>query len=387
VTLGEQIQETPDGSGLATEWRMDTPIPFFKFAIGDYKRYDTTGKTAQRTVPVQFYGIQNGVKTDFVAAEMANALQYYSLLYGPFPYSGLHAVYNYRAYGQGMATMLLLAGADQSERYTYSFISHEVAHQWWGDMVAWRSYRDQWLSEGFAEYSSFLYTGQRDSGKARQELIDVNRDKLRATVVFPGIGSMRVADIGPLILGHRLGSGYYPLTYEKGALVLRMLHFLFTDPATLDDKPFFEMMAAFVKDHNGGAASTEDFIASANQRFAETAIAKKYRLADLNWFFQEWVYAAELPSYRFVYQLKPQPDGSTLLTGTLFQDGLAAGDKWFMPLPLVMTYGKDKVARGTGAVLGPQTPINIKLPSMPEKVELDPDMFVLSLKTSAVKEH
>ena len=38
------------------------------------------------------------------------------------------------------------------------FISHEGAHQWWGNIVGWRSYRDQWMSEGFAEYSGILYT-------------------------------------------------------------------------------------------------------------------------------------------------------------------------------------------------------------------------------------
>ena len=40
-------------------------------------------------------------------------------------------------------------------------MSHETAHQWWGNIVAWRSYRDQWLSEGFAEYSGVLYTAIR----------------------------------------------------------------------------------------------------------------------------------------------------------------------------------------------------------------------------------
>jgi hypothetical protein len=53
----------------------------------------------------------------------------------------------------------------------------------------------------------------------------------------------------------------------------------------------------------------------------------------------------------------------------------------------VLTYGKDKSARGTVAALGQKTPINIKLPSMPDKVELDPELFVLSAKTSAEKGH
>ena len=54
------------------------------------------------------------------------------------------------------------AGRSGRERPRYAFIAHETAHQWWGNIVAWRSYRDQWLSEGFAEYSGMLYAAKRD---------------------------------------------------------------------------------------------------------------------------------------------------------------------------------------------------------------------------------
>ena len=65
--------------------------------------------------------------------------------------------------------MLLMPKADMATKHTYRFIAHETAHQWWGNIVAWRSYRDQWLSEGFAEYSGILYTGcvPRFSGKSQ----------------------------------------------------------------------------------------------------------------------------------------------------------------------------------------------------------------------------
>src|SRR5207244_13330477 len=60
---------------------------------------------------------------------------------------------------------------------TYKFIAHETAHQWWGGIVAWRSYRDQWLSEGFAEYSGILYTGVRDGAQARNDLLGTLRTR------------------------------------------------------------------------------------------------------------------------------------------------------------------------------------------------------------------
>ncbi len=72
--------------------------------------------------------------------------------------------------------MLLMPKADMATKHTYRFIAHETAHQWWGNIVAWRSYRDQWLSEGFAEYSGILYTDvSRGSWKKNGALHSVIR--------------------------------------------------------------------------------------------------------------------------------------------------------------------------------------------------------------------
>ena len=78
---------------------------------------------------------------------------------------------------------------------------------WWGDIVAWRSYRDQWLSEGFAEYSGILYTLIRENRGAEDALISELRTSLRdppRTLTGPGKG--RLIDAGPIILGHRLST-------------------------------------------------------------------------------------------------------------------------------------------------------------------------------------
>jgi hypothetical protein len=399
-TLGKRVKdaEGSDSGNVVTEYDMETAVPFIKFSIADYKRYQTQTKIGDKTIPIEFDSLGDamgpGVKADFIGAEMSNALNYYSALFGPYQYDELHAAFHGAPYGQGMATFLLLPAASDAQEFTYQFLSHEVAHQWWGDVVSWRSYRDQWLSEGFAQYSSYLYTGQRSSGHNRQDLISRSREKLRLPPVgvSGGVQKGRVVDIGPIILGERLDNretlnGYETLIYEKGAMILRMLHFLFSDPTTGDDKPFFQMMSDFVKAHQGQSSSTEAFMAMASDRFTATPIARRYNLKNLDWFFQEWVYSAGMPSYRLEYHFEPQPDNTVMLKGTLFQDDIPEGEQWFMPLPLVLTYGKDKIARGTVAALGPKTPINVKLLLEPNKVELDPEMFVLSGKTTASKEH
>ena len=159
--------------------------------------------------------------------------------------------------------------------------------------------------------------------------------------------------------------------------------FFFSDPSNGDDKAFFEMMKDFVRRHENGWASTETFRAVANEHFVRTPIARKYQLKDLNWFFRQWVYQSGLPSYELSYQIENQSDGSAMVRGKLSQHNVPEG--WFMPLPLLVHFGKDSFGRGTVYALGPETPVMLHLPKSAESVELDPDRWILSEKTKSSK--
>jgi aminopeptidase N len=268
----------------------------------------------------------------------------------------------------------------------FSFIAHETSHQWWGDVVTWRSYRDQWLSEGFANYSGVLYTAWREDKKSAAELLDgYRRSLLNPPLTLTGVGKGRLDDIGPLLLGHRLETpstlgAYESLIYNKGALVLRMLHFMFRDPTTGNDRPFFEMMKDFVNRYAGGSASTLDFVSVVNERIPETVLGERYNVTDLNWFFRQWVYGTGLPAYELDYDIQPQPDGSAVLQGTLSQSDVP--ENWIMPLPIVIELTKGHRAHGVVWAHGQQAAVKTRLPEQPTKVELDPDHWVLSSKTT-----
>ena len=165
-----------------------------------------------------------------------------------------------------------------------------------------------------------------------------------------------------------------------------MLHFLFTDPQTGNGQAFFDMMADFVKQHANGVASTDDFFAVANARVSQTVLAQRFGYKDLTWFYRQWVLEACLPSYHLTYELKDQPDGSVMLDGTLTQEGTPDTEQWFMPLPLWVTLSKGKAVVPI-AVLGKESPVHVKLPSRPQKVELDPQLWVLSEKTTVNGKH
>jgi len=395
VSVGKLVREEewPDAKdeGL-TEYRIDDQVSIVTFAGGRLERHTEKRKLAFGELELEFFSVSGDYTTineEFILAELGNALNYFNEFFGPYPYGNFRATYHPFSFGQGLPTMLVIPSADSANRAAYSFIAHETSHQWWGNIVAWRSYRDQWLSEGFAEYSGMLYTWERDSLKEMLELIkSARRTLVNPPITTRGVGEGIVAELGPLILGQRLSSrlsrnGYQTLVYDKGALVLRMLHFLFTDPSTGNGQPFFNMMEDFVKRYEHKAATSEEFQQVANEHFVNTPVAKQLGLKDLDWFFRQWVYEAKLPSYKMEYRIQSAEGGKAVLSGTFFQKN--AGQNWFMPLPVTLKFPGDQKANIVLYANGPETPFQVPLSMEPDSAELDPDLWILSEDTDTDK--
>ncbi len=172
VSAGVRTNSAVDpahSEAMLTTFKMEQPVALVAFSMGFYQRAAQKA-TADAPVPLEFYKVSARMATisdDFFIAEMDNAVRYYSAYFGKYPFPQLAGVVHPYPFGQGFASILFLyygAGGSAGDNNVSAeqFISHETAHQWWGHVVLWRSYRDQWLSEGFAEYSSFLYAGERD---------------------------------------------------------------------------------------------------------------------------------------------------------------------------------------------------------------------------------
>ena len=391
--LSEALDPEDKDAGIS-KYEMKQPVALIVFALGPFKRHNDTVKWEKGgdPTPLEFNSLPGdlaAIKEDFILAELNNSVRYFTSLFGTYPYPSFGAAFHPFGFGQGFPSMLMIPNTDRASKYTYSFIAHETAHQWWGNIVAWRSYRDQWLSEGFAEYSGILYTGLRDSRGAREDLLGQLRSSLKdPPVTLTGVGKGRLVDVGPIILGHRLNTSktfgaYQTLIYNKGALVLRMLHYMMSDPSTGQGQPFFDMMTDFVERHRNRTASTDDFRAVVNEHFAKTPIAKKYGMTNLNWLFRQAVYQSELPSYEMQYKIAPEGDGKVVVSGTITQKN--AGENWVMVLPVKFGFSGNQAAMGTVIVQGPSTPFQIRLPASPSKVELDPDRFILAENVSTKK--
>jgi hypothetical protein len=384
-----EVSGTAAKGEKSTGWKMDKPVALATFAAGAMNRSSRPGEG--KIPPVEYnlpgkFAVK--VSANYMLTELSNSVGFYSKLFGPYPFEQVTAVVHPHGFGQGFPSLLLLPSLTQrTNKREFAFIAHEMAHQWWGHVVGWKTYHDQWLSEGFAEYSSLLYVKLRMDRDAQLDLI---RDMRRGLAAPPrtelGITAGKVGEIGPIIMGLRAATpqtrnAYTALTYSKGALVLRMIHFLLTHPGTGDDTAFYAMLQDFTSRYAGRSASTEDFFAVATEHFRRSPIAIKYKLQDLNWFYQQWILQAVLPSYRLEYSVQTQPNG-VMLNGILHQTG--APDNWFMPLPLSIRFANGQEVHGSVQVSGAQSTFSIPLPSAPTLVTLDPDLFILSEKTETV---
>ncbi|MCM3872109.1 MAG: hypothetical protein ND895_15610 [Pyrinomonadaceae bacterium] len=392
ASSGLRVSEGPDPedkNAVVTGYRMSQPVALVTFALAPFERHTQMVKWEQGGVgdPLQLEfnslpGSIQAIKEDFIMAELDNSFRYFTAQFGKYPYPTFGATFHPFGFGQGFPTMLWIPAT----HLTHVFIAHETSHQWWGDIVAWRSYRDQWLSEGFAEYSGILFTGFRVNPDAENDLLRRARQSLKDLPrTRSGVGKGRLVDVGPIILGHRLETtktqgAYEALIYNKGALVLRMLHFLLSDPTTRNGDGFFNMMRDFVDRYKHKFASTDDFRIVAGEHFARSPIGRLYRLKNLDWFFKQWVYHSEFPSYQMDYQLQDEPDGKVMLSGTITQEN--APDDWFMVLPILISFGGKQEGYATASAAGPKGSFQIRLPKRPKRVELDPHHWIISDKTT-----
>jgi aminopeptidase N len=217
---------------------------------------------------------------------------------------------------------------------------HEVAHQWWGHTVGFQSYRDQWMSEGFADMSASLYIQMGE--KNPKKFIDFWNDERTMLLERNNMG-YRAIDAGPLTMGYRMSNyrtGFNvtrELIYPKGAYVLHMLRMMMWSNET-GDQQFKDMMHDFVKTYNGRAATTEDFKAIVEKHM--TPDMQRIGRGNMNWFFDEYVYGTELPSYKVDYNFEKNAQGDVVLNLKLTQSDVSGNFRMLVPLYLELANGR-----------------------------------------------
>lgn len=320
-------------------------------------------------------------------ADAQNSTRIFNAYFGRIPYSRIAMTQQPAAnFGQAWPTLIYMpymafinptqrvqlfgirGGTDNFWQYV---APHEVAHQWWGHTIGWTSYRDQWMSEGFAEFSASLYVQfvRKDLSKFVDFWEDQRREIIEAT---PATRGKKPYTIGPVTQGYRLNNGKtgaaaQRMIYPKGAYILHMIRMMMNDRQTGDAK-FRAMMQDFVKTNYNKDISTEDFKRAVEKHMLPVMNIDKN--GTMNWFFDEWVYGTEMPAYSFEYSTGKSADGKTVLNAKVTQSGVT--DSFVMIVPIYGDFGKGWAKLGSVTLVG-NTSLDLKdivLPQEPAKVAI-----------------
>ncbi len=414
VGVGKQVKEGKEGDFTVSQWVSDIPLAVAGFNYGRFKKqaindeqakYEIEGY-ATSTLPdwlrsaESIGGMSPARLTEKAMVESQNSIRIFNHWFGEAPYGRIAITQQPEPnFGQSWPTLVylpIISFFDSTQRWQMfgmnnrltDFIQevtpHEVAHQWWGHVVGWASYHDQWLSEGFADFSAGLYLQYTEGGKLDKYL--KFWDKHRRDILEKNEFGLRPNDAGPIWMGlrlntHRAPRAYNKLVYPKGSYVLHMLRWMMYDRQTGDQR-FIAMMRDFVKSHFNDNASTESFKAIVEKHMTPQMDLDGNKRMD--WFFHQWVYGTEIPRYRFDYSLTPDSDGKVILRGAVTQSDVSPNFK--MIVPIYLDFGGKIMRLGSASIMGATTTqeLQVKLPEKPRRVMINYHHDVLAHESVSV---
>lgn len=311
VSNGVLVGVTDAGDGWRTfHHRMDQPNSTYliAFAVGAWERYADTW----REKPVEYFvapgvGEATARRSFAVTPEILEFFSNYTGVEYPWPKYAQVAVAQFVV--GGMENVSCTLQTDRTlhdataalERSSQGLVAHEAAHQWFGDLVTCRTWKDLWLNEGFATYFDALFTEFKDgTDEFRCELRDNQRGFMAADpddAPRPMVSEFYSRGVG----------GVSNHVYTKGASVLHMLRFV------LGDDAFKASIKVYLERHRMGLVETRDL---------QNAIADVTG-RNLEWFFEQWVMLAGQPAFdvRFAYD-ETSKQGSLTVKQTQKTGGL-----------------------------------------------------------------
>jgi tetratricopeptide (TPR) repeat protein len=287
---------------------LDEPSIGFSFEIGDFEFHSVKAAGISVLVAFDQQAAEEGSEPyrEAVVATVQDALIYYQETFGGYPLDYLTLATVPRASSQGLLGFVTLSNLLLFDFGGYAallgledpriVVAHEIAHQWWGNLVGWQSYRDQWISETMANFAALLWAKNR-LPREEQPTVGPTTDWQSALLRVTEEGRP-IESLGPMVLGLRLdsshsASAYASIVYKKGAVVLNMLPYGFGEDA------FLEFLRKVVLVSAGSQISTADFITYLERLFKE----------DLSWYAEQYIYGTGLPEVYYTYEFNPRENG------------------------------------------------------------------------------
>ncbi|MGA9528579.1 MAG: M1 family aminopeptidase [Terriglobales bacterium] len=338
-----------------------------------------------------------------VADKAAKSVTTFSQWFGPYPYGSLALTQMPGELSQGYPGLVFLSSlafldsqqeaqlnlAPATRTLNSQVVVHETAHQWWGDLVLWKTYHDQWIAEGLANYSSLLTLEQENPAQFR-EVMDTYRDDL--------LGKNKdgewLREAGPVTLGQRLISSHFPngyeaISYERGTWLFHMLRTMLRDSETATrhhgeksnsdrpnpEEPFFIALRRAREQYAGKAISTRELIEAFE---AELPRSLWYdNRPKLDWFVDSWINGTAIPRLETRNVRISQNAGKATISGIILQK--EAPENLITAIP-VFGESSSNTLVFLGEVLadGPETSFRFTAAGGINKVVLDPHQTILS---------
>ncbi len=338
------LREETEHDGLKTYWWHESyPIVTYLISVAihpyhvysDYYKYSDTD-----SMEVQFYIFPDHI--DYLRdayAKTVGMIEIFSEIYGPYPF--LDEKYGHAEFLGGANMEHQTISSMRSRRETT--IAHELAHQWWGDMITCDNFYHIWINEGFATYSEALYL-ERKYGK-NEFWEEVNSNK------HYGPGTIYVQDLDEIF--------HYGRSYQKGSWVLHMLRHV------VGDSTFFQILKTYYNDERFrySTATTEDF-----QEICETVSGM-----DLDKFFHQWIYEEYFPRYSYAWNwVQNGSDYNIQLDIEQTQENYI----FWMPIDITITTASSETTFVVVDSLKNQR-FHFTLNQQPQQVELDKFNWIL----------
>ncbi len=434
VATGTESAAHEDADAKSGRWQSAVPFPTAGFNLSEYQTASTAGKPkiqvyankeleaaiASRLTrsspndlppPSMLDRYQNTDRLTGVAdqapapsptaalkqlgASVQDSIHFFENVNGAFPFEQLNVAQIPGSFGQGwpglvyLSTLAFLPPETQERAGLNEWAQsaarelmpyHEVAHQWWGNVTGAASYRDVWIQEAMANYLALWYADSKKPGAhLMTNWLEHYRTELSAKVAGT---NHSVEEVGPLVLGPRLGSAkdpevYNTLIYGKGTWVMHMLREMLRDPnapnAKDADARFRELLRAILAEHQFRPLTTAEFQHDVEQHMTPAMdIEGTHRM---NWFFDQWVRGTDFPHYSVKYEVKPHGNGF-LVSGKIEQSGTE--DIFTAPVPLYAVRVAGKPERlGVVVTTGAETRFHFESRVRPTRIVIDPNLTLL----------
>lgn len=347
VSTGELISADTVDQIVKSHWKPDRPVRSVSFNIGYFKDYRIENDSLPPVTILmaesahQFMANNNRLYSERnmdkkVGEDIAASLSFFKKVYGDYPVKKFYATEIPYIHGQAFPGLIHLSWLtflqEDDEGENEIFRAHEVAHQWWGIGVDFKTYHDQWLSEGFAQFSGLWYFQQ--SVRKEKKFYNVLKEWRQAIISNRKFLFSSGQEAGPIWMGYRTQSSNTPgdyglIIYRKSAWVLHMLRMMMMELPSKNDDHFIAMMRDVYQTYLFKKASTSDF-----QQIVEKHLGMK-----MDWFFRQWIYGTDIPTYKYSYQIIRTPVGIYTINLKVRQEDCT--EDFRMPVIIKIEFGKD----------------------------------------------